>query len=98
MDKKKKSLTKEQQQIAMLGIVLAIIIGVLAYMYYDKFLPTPVNPGVPVSVQPHLNLKSADPTELFKRPDFRSLRGFGEVPVRVLSGEGNGNPFDLGLE
>lgn len=36
-----RKLTKQQQQVALLGVALAIIVGVLLWFYRDNFLPHP---------------------------------------------------------
>lgn len=95
---KKFTLTKEQQQIAMLAVLLAVIVGVLVYLYHDKMLPSPVNDGYPVTLRPHMELNIVNPGDMFERPDFKNLRSFGDVPVKVLPGNGNPDPFSVDLE
>jgi len=86
--------SKEKQQIIALSVVLAIIVGVIAYFYRDKLLPAPTGgtalppPSVRVQVPAAEGFKT-----LFDRADYKSLKQFGNVPVRAMGG-GNDDPFE----
>lgn len=82
---------KEQQQLFILGGIVIVFIGVMLYMYRDKFLPVaggPVYAPVSRAALPSSNRLDA----LLERPDFKELKSFGDVPVR--SGKtGSEDPF-----
>jgi hypothetical protein len=89
-----KKLKKEQQQILMLGTILGIIIIVLVYFYRDKFLPKPSGEGVALPpAAPRLSLPASLDEKIYDRTEYRSLKQFGDVPVRALGNQGSPNPF-----
>lgn len=85
---------KQQQQIVMLSLVVAIIVGVIAYFYWPVLLPVAVTDGsVPNPSAPRLNVSTGEYGKLLDRQDFRGLEAFGDVPVKVLPSSGNPKPF-----
>jgi hypothetical protein len=83
---------KEQQQVLMLSVVLGLIGAVLLYFYWDKLLPRPE--GEELAPPPaRLLVPGVDDKAFYERQDFRSLKAFGDVPVRALPGNGSPDPF-----
>lgn len=85
---------KEQQQVVALGVILGIIVVVLLYFYRDKLLPHPSGEegGLPPSA-PRLSLPTSLDDKIYERPEYKTLKQFGDVPVRPLGGSGSPNPF-----
>lgn len=111
-------LKKEQQQVAVLVTVLVTIVGVMLYMYRDKFVPIPsgeaimLPPATRITVPRTSGTCQDDKTAcasdadcaklsgtatctdpLYKRDEFKSLKRFGDVPVRPLETAGSPEPF-----
>ncbi len=85
---------KEQQQVLALGAILAIIVVVLLYFYRDKLLPRASgdDAALPPS-SPRLSLPTTLEDKIYDRIEYKSLKQFGDVPVRALGGAGSPNPF-----
>jgi len=86
------TLSKEQQQVAMLGVIMAIIAGVGLWYFRASILPQPDGlAGMPV-IGAGEYVPSVDQQEVYARKDFKALRRFGDLPVRPR-GAGNPDPF-----
>lgn len=83
---------KEQQQVIMLSAVLGLIGAVMLYFYRENLLPRPKG-GEAAAPAARLSLPAEGGKALYERPDFRSLKVFGDVPVRALPGAGSPDPF-----
>ena len=76
---------KEKQQVIILIVVLTIIVGVLAVVYRESWLPHAVTSGAGMPPPKRIALPSAVPTDVFDRPDFIALKKYGDVPVKPLN-------------
>lgn len=77
-------MTKERRQILLLGLILAIIAGVLLYMYGNQLLPQP--DGMPAQTAiSKLQLPATFDDPLFARPDFQALKPAQGVPVKPFT-------------
>ena len=77
----------------MLISVLAIIAIALLYMYRDKLLPRPTGEAVLLAPPPRLTIPRGGGDDLYEREDFKTLKRFGDVPVRPLDTSGSPEPF-----
>jgi hypothetical protein len=85
---------KEQQQVVALGAILGIIVVVLLFFYRDKLLPRASGDGAALPpAAPRLSLPTTLDDKIYDRTEYKSLKQFGDVPVRPLGGSGSPNPF-----
>jgi len=84
---------KEQQQIVMLGVVLALIGAVLLYSYGSRLIPQPLAGEAPPPEGKRIVIPPSAGNALYERADFKSLRQFGDVPVKPLRSGGSAEPF-----
>ncbi|KPJ85505.1 hypothetical protein AMJ57_02900 [Parcubacteria bacterium SG8_24] len=80
---------KEKKQIAALGVILVVILGIMGYMYRDRLLPAPsaVAPApaavIPGAVEADLVAGIDIYRLLIARSDYKSLKQYGDIPVRA---------------
>lgn len=85
---------KEKQQIIVLGVLLAVILGAVAYYYRGSLLPQPSGGAQTYTPPPRVELPTIKTaTDLFQRTDYKTLRQFGSIPVKAVS-TGPNNPFE----
>lgn len=84
---------KEKKQKMMLGALVVVVIGVVAYTNRKAFIPESTGPSfviAPVVRQPLPPEKAYD--ELFESVAFKALKAFGDIPV-TPGKMGSDDPF-----
>ncbi|MBI4457537.1 hypothetical protein HY633_01075 [Candidatus Uhrbacteria bacterium] len=79
----------QRNQKIVLAVVSLALLGAAGFMYRDVILPTAGTGSANVIAKPAPKKIDAS---VFNRTDFKELRQFGDVPVKVLQTEKT-NPF-----
>ncbi|MEK9151749.1 MAG: hypothetical protein AAB692_00080 [Patescibacteria group bacterium] len=70
-----------RKQLTILAVVAAIFLGVMGFVFKDQILPTAA-PGALVAAP--RSLPMAIDGRVFDRGDFKELKAFGDIPVKVI--------------
>ena len=72
---------KEKQQLAGIGLIILIIVGVLIYYFHDRFLPRPEGAVEDFSVSARPEAAVRIDAGILQRSDYIGLKYFGPIDI-----------------
>jgi len=84
---------KESKQIKFLAGFVVLCLLVAAFIFRERFVPSPSNSGRQLPEAVRFSLPSGEAQRLFDRSDYKELKAFGDVPV-VSKEAGSSKFFD----
>jgi hypothetical protein len=84
---------KETKQIKFLAGFVVLCLLVAAFIFRERFIPSPLTSGRLLPEVVRFTLPSGEADRLFKRSDYKELKPFGEVPV-VAKESGSSKLFE----